>query len=70
MMKLYSIFIVLYYLYFYFISISLNYYDFINNFQEISYNHLLVPSRIAEPKGPIEDMMLDTAQPKPHTLSR
>ncbi|XP_025421974.1 CDK5 and ABL1 enzyme substrate 2 isoform X2 [Sipha flava] len=38
--------------------------------QEISYNHLLVPSRIAEPKGPIEDMMLDTAQPKPHTLSR
>lgn len=41
-----------------------------NNFQEISYNHLLIPSRIAEPKAPIEDMMLDTVQPKPHTLSR
>ncbi|XP_025198048.1 CDK5 and ABL1 enzyme substrate 2 [Melanaphis sacchari] len=38
--------------------------------QEISYSHLLVPSRIVEPKTPIEDMMLDTIQTKSHTLSR
>ncbi|CAH1731831.1 CDK5 and ABL1 enzyme substrate 2 [Aphis gossypii] len=38
--------------------------------QEISYSHLLVPSRIVEPKTPIEDMMLDTIQSKSHTLSR
>ncbi|VVC30404.1 Cyclin, N-terminal,Cyclin-like [Cinara cedri] len=39
--------------------------------QEISYSHLLIPSRIVEPKTPIEDMMLDTVlQPKQHTLSR
>lgn len=40
-------------------------------FQEVSYSHLLVPSRIVEPKTPIEDMMLDTVVlPKQHTLSR
>ncbi|XP_060859309.1 CDK5 and ABL1 enzyme substrate 1 isoform X3 [Metopolophium dirhodum] len=38
--------------------------------QEISYSHLLIPSRIVEPKTPIEDMMLDTIQSKSHTLSR
>jgi len=38
--------------------------------QEVSYSHLLIPSRIAEPKTPIEDMMLDSIQSKSHTLSR
>jgi len=44
----------------------------VRRFQEVSYSHLLIPSRIAEPKTPIEDMMLvdATAQPKQHTLSR
>lgn len=42
-----------------------------NRFQEVSYSHLLVPSRIVEPKTPIEDMMFDTeVLPKQHTLSR
>lgn len=42
----------------------------INCFQEISYSHLLIPSRVVEPKTPIEDTILDTAQPKAHTLNR
>lgn len=41
-----------------------------NCFQEISYSHLLIPSRVVEPKTPIEDTILDTPQTKAHTLNR
>lgn len=45
-------------------------YILMNCFQEISYSHLLIPSRVVEPKTPIEDTILDTPQTKVHTLNR